>query len=297
MTHTQPRSAHRGFTLIELLVVISIIALLIGILLPALGAARHTARVVQCGTQQQQIGRALSAYQADYDGHYPLLESFDPGTNMHTWDDALGAGYDGRQMTKADSFGAVTLAKADQVAEVYQCPLDTSERNWFGPAAAARSYSLNPMSIIRGTGPDPNTADGISGQDENGDPGSRRVEDVLAASDTIAMHEALNVNNNFNTGGQVLGTRPGAQVWDNAQVHDSRDNTEMANDFGHHEIKGSTDLGVANTEYNPNYLFVDGHVKQMLTRDTLRLKDGTLPTNIFDNRGTMWDAVSPGPGN
>ncbi len=64
-------SARHGFTLIELLVVISIIALLISILLPALGSARESAQMVGCLSNQRQIGLILSTYAANYKDYYP----------------------------------------------------------------------------------------------------------------------------------------------------------------------------------------------------------------------------------
>ncbi len=65
----------RAFTLIELLVVISIIALLIGILLPALGAARRTARQMQNSTQVRGIHSALVLFSQGNNTYYPGINT------------------------------------------------------------------------------------------------------------------------------------------------------------------------------------------------------------------------------
>ncbi len=61
----------RGFTLIELLVVISIIAVLIALLLPALARAKQEANTVACLSNEQQIGLAFSTYLSENDSYPP----------------------------------------------------------------------------------------------------------------------------------------------------------------------------------------------------------------------------------
>tara|TARA_R110002073_G_scaffold275332_1_gene438964 strand:- start:139665 stop:140486 length:822 start_codon:yes stop_codon:yes gene_type:complete len=74
----------RAFTLIELLVVVSIIALLIGIMLPALGSARQSAQAVICTSNQRQLVTAWIMYTDDHRG-YAMPHLRTAGVNRTYW--------------------------------------------------------------------------------------------------------------------------------------------------------------------------------------------------------------------
>ncbi len=98
----QPR--RRAFTLIELLVVIAIIALLIAILLPALGAARQTAKTVQCSSQLRQQGIGLGTYVTDSDGYFPAghfqIPNDSAGRFYYVWPSLVRDGMSGEAGTE-----------------------------------------------------------------------------------------------------------------------------------------------------------------------------------------------------
>ncbi len=135
LTPSARRSA-AAFTLIELLVVISIIALLIGLLLPALSGARDSARLVKCLANQKQIGLGLTVYASDFNDLIPPPQR---GPEPEFWNNPQFRWHFDYLMPEMDQ-GDETLPNLNLRLNgtVFECPGADDNGNW-----QARGYAGN----------------------------------------------------------------------------------------------------------------------------------------------------------
>jgi prepilin-type N-terminal cleavage/methylation domain-containing protein/prepilin-type processing-associated H-X9-DG protein len=111
----------RGFTLIELLVVIAIIAILAGMLLPALARAKEKGSSIRCLSNLRQMGLSLVLYTHDYNGGFPAR------TDVNRWPTQLFRYY--------------------QNLELLQCPTELKQRK--KPAKLLNRANEKPDEAIR----------------------------------------------------------------------------------------------------------------------------------------------------
>ncbi|MGA2916838.1 MAG: type II secretion system protein [Sedimentisphaerales bacterium] len=134
-----------GFTLVELLVVISIIALLLAVLVPAMKRAKEIARRIVCSSQLRQVGIGMRAYASSYDGQLPadyIWDTTDPKNPKKTKETHPYVLYRGDKApwTKGQTADGRTLAWPLRLAWLYEKKFIGEPRTFYCQGNVDRLY-------------------------------------------------------------------------------------------------------------------------------------------------------------
>ncbi|MEQ9460599.1 MAG: prepilin-type N-terminal cleavage/methylation domain-containing protein [Phycisphaeraceae bacterium] len=261
----------RGFTLIELLVVISIIALLIGILLPALGAARNSARAMGALANARSLGQAIWLYTLDNRDHYVPYHSVGQGnwgaglastnpdlTSAGQWWTAnlVSSGYLGTTEVFTDPL----LEEIGQIAPIIEAPSgdeeDFRKLNWQFPHFSMNTSNIGTMQ--RATG----FAAYAPADQVNDTFYTPRSTDVRNPSGMIAYTTAVV---ELGSAGSPTERRGNIFVWDMSQppspmtMPDARNNGSIAIVYadghaGYLSLSGANDSDPGSTRATVDYL-------------------------------------------
>lgn len=201
--HPVPKA---GFTLIELLVVISIIAVLIALLLPAVQQAREAARRTQCKNNLKQLALALHNYADTHSGHLVPYKIDDARCSAAVISGAWPAqgritywfgevNNDEPDVSRQLNFAAGPLSPYMETNQAsYQCPnLGPQQLDYIRFGKMSSGYGMNKL-ISLGTDYDYSNWPAVTISPE---PVARRFRDIMQMTQTIAFADSAQVTGSF----------------------------------------------------------------------------------------------------
>lgn len=271
------RETPRAFTLVELLVVIAIIAVLIALVLPALGAARRAANMLACANNMRQIGLAFDLYANENHDIYPWAQfnyTSRSGKDVElSWDDMINKQLGG-DLTQDER----EAPYSPRPVPVLECPADEITRAavWFWPQHGPffkRSYA-----IPRVFGRDPTRGMdflGIGGDMGTGEP----IPWYLMTND-LCIHRSW-----------VRKPTEQLLVVEKPYMYNlvgAAAQTDFCDKPGDQVIGWPTFTAKTRTTHGTkwNYLFVDGHVAALKIEETVR--PAANFNVVLSNANYMW---------